>query len=148
MRISEKGLNLIKSREAFKSKPYLCPAGKPTIGYGMIIYPNGKAVTLQDKPLTESEADSMLRKLVMEYETGVNVYVRATLNQNQFDALTCFCYNIGVPRFAGSTLVKMVNKNPNDPLIRNKFMEWNKSDGKVLRGLTLRRDAEATLYFS
>jgi lysozyme len=59
----------------------------------------------------------------------------------------CFAYNVGVGALKSSTLLKLVNTNPSDPLIKNEFLKWNKAAGKVLKGLTRRREAEAELYF-
>jgi lysozyme len=58
-----------------------------------------------------------------------------------------FTYNVGIANLQKSTLLKKVNYNPNDPTIRLEFMKWNKAGGKVLNGLTRRREAEANLYF-
>lgn len=148
MNISPKGLALIKKYEGFKSKPYLCQAGKPTAGYGMTFYPNGKKVTLQDKPLTESEASGLLRELLRQFETDTRVCLLKEVNQNQFDALVCFVYNVGIGNFKSSTLLKKVNKNPNDPTIRQEFLKWINSNGKPLNGLKARRSDEASLYFT
>ena len=70
-----------------------------------------------------------------------------TLTQNQFDALVSFCYNVGPANLKASTLLKKVNANPNDETIREELKKWNKGGGKVLKGLTRRREAEANLYF-
>jgi lysozyme len=70
------------------------------------------------------------------------------LNSNQFSALVCFCYNVGVGNFKKSTLLAKVNQNPSDPTIRDEFMRWNKGGGQVLNGLTRRRKAEADLYYT
>jgi lysozyme len=78
----------------------------------------------------------------------VDSYCVDTINQNQFDALVSFCYNVGPGNLKSSTLLKKVNANPNDPTIRTEFLKWNKGGGKVLAGLTRRRTAEANLYFS
>lgn len=148
MRISEKGINLIKKFESFKSKPYLCPAGKPTIGYGNTYYPNRKLVTLADKPITIEEANKLLKDILISFETCVNVYTTADINQNQFDAMVCLCYNIGEKRFKNSTLLKIINANPNDIKIKDKWKEFRLSEGKVLQGLINRRNEEINLYFS
>ena len=66
----------------------------------------------------------------------------------QFDALVSFAYNVGTANFAKSTLLKKVNANPNDASIRAEFGKWNKSNGRVLKGLVTRRKEEADLYFT
>jgi len=145
---SQKGLDLIKRFEGLKLKPYQCPASISTIGYGNTYYPSGAKVKLTDPAITKEKAEELLKFLLTSYEKGVDSFCRDDINQNQFDALTSFAYNVGVGNLQKSTLIKKVNKNPNDPSIRAEFMKWNKGGGKVLLGLTRRRQAEADLYFS
>ena len=147
MKLGSKGLELIKSFEGFYSKPYLDPIGIPTIGYGATYYPNGKKVTMKDKPLTEKEASDLLKQMMTTYENDVKRLVKRELNQNQFDALVSFTYNLGGANLGKSTLLKKVNANPCDKTIKDEFLKWNKAGGKVLNGLTRRRNAEAELYF-
>ena len=148
MNTSNKGLVLIKKYEGFYSKPYLDPIGIPTIGYGATYYPNKVKVTMKDKPLSEKEASDLLVQMLKVYENQVALLVRKPINQNQFDALVSFTYNLGATNLGKSTLLKKVNVNPNDPTIRQEFVKWNRAGGKVLRGLTNRRKDEAALYFS
>jgi len=147
-KIGKKGLELIKSFEGLKLKPYLCDAGVPTIGFGNTFYENGKKVTLNDQVITEQRAVELLEYSLLKFEQYVDSYSRDDINQNQFDALVSFCYNLGPVNLKNSTLLKKVNKNPNDITIRNEFMKWNKAGGRALKGLTKRRTAEADLYFS
>lgn len=146
-KISDKGVDLIKQFEGFSSKPYLCPAKICTIGYGATFYQNGKKVTMADKPITEKEAIELLKFMLARFEQYVDSYCVDTLTQNQFDALVSFCYNVGPANLKASTLLKKVNANPNDETIREELKKWNKGGGKVLKGLTRRREAEANLYF-
>ena len=141
------GIEVIKSFEGFESSPYKCPAGIPTIGYGATFYPNGKKVTMKDKSITEAEAITLLRFMLVSFEKYVDSYCVDTITQNQFDALVSFCYNLGPANLKSSTLIKKVNANPNDPTIRDEFMKWTKAGGKKLAGLVRRREAEANLYF-
>lgn len=145
--IGEEGVELIKSFEGFRSKPYKCPAGIPTIGYGATFYPNGKKVTMADRAITEHEATDLLRHMLENFEKYVDSYCRDDINQHQFDALVSFCYNLGPANLKASTLLKKVNANPNDETIRAEFMKWVKAGGKTLKGLVRRREAEANLYF-
>lgn len=147
MRLGSRGLELIKSFEGFYSKPYLDPIGIPTIGYGATYYPNKKKVTMKDKPLTEKEASDLLKEMMVTYENDVKRLVKRELNQNQFDALVSFTYNLGSANLGKSTLLKKINANPCDKTIKDEFLKWNKAGGKVLNGLTRRRNAEAELYF-
>ena len=148
MMISNKGLELIKKYEGFRSEPYLCPASVPTIGFGSTYYPDGKKVTMQDDPITKEYAEFMLCKMLKNYEDGVNRYVQTEINQNQFDALVSFAYNLGLGALKSSTLLKKVNNNPCDETIPNEFKKWVKAGGKVLNGLVKRREEESNLYIS
>jgi len=141
------GIELIKTFEGFKSAPYKCPAGIPTIGYGATFYPNGKKVTMTDKALTETESVELLKHMLVSFEKYVDSYCRDDINQNQFDALVSFAYNLGPANLKSSTLLKKVNTNPADESIKLEFMKWVKAGGKTLKGLVARREAESKLYF-
>lgn len=147
MKISKEGLDLIKKYEGFRNHPYLCSANVPTIGYGNTYYPNGNKVTLNDPPITKQRAEELLLIIVASFEKGVNRLVKSSINQNQFDALVSFAYNLGVTALSTSTLLKKVNVNPNDPSIKNEFKKWVNAGGKRLKGLVRRRNEEAFLYF-
>ena len=141
------GIEMIKRFEGFRSAPYKCPAGIPTIGYGATFYPKGKKVTMTDKSITEEEATDLLKSMLVSFERYVDSYCIDTITQNQFDALVSFCYNLGPANLKASTLLKKVNANPNDESIRAEFMKWVKAGGRTLKGLVTRRTAEADLYF-
>lgn len=147
-KVGAKGLALIKQFEGFMAKPYICSGGAKTIGYGATYYPNGVRVTMNDKAITEAQASTMLMNMLGTYEKSVDSFSRDDITQNQFDALVAFAYNVGVNALKNSTLLKKVNKNPQDVTIRNEFLKWNKANGKALKGLTNRRIAEANLYES
>ena len=166
-KIGKKGLDLIKSFEGLFLKPYLCPAGIPTIGYGNTFYENGKKVTLKDKVITEARANELLANELVTFEKYVDAFCQDKLTQNQFDALVSFAYNAGPNALKSSTLLVKLNKNVNDPTIKDEFLKWCKADGthngkdddndglideagekQTLAGLLRRRTAEATLYFS
>ena len=141
------GIDMIKHFEGFRSAPYKCPAGVPTIGYGATFYPGGKKVTMTDKTITEVEATALLQSMLVKFEQYVDSYCIDAVTQNQFDALVSFCYNLGPANLKASTLLKKVNANPNDETIRAEFMKWTKAGGRTLKGLVTRRTAEADLYF-
>lgn len=148
MNISENGLSLIKEFEGFFSKPYRDPIGIPTIGYGFTYYlPSRKKVSMSDKPITVVEGTEMLKETLNGYENDVKRLVKSKLNQNQFDALVSFTYNLGATNLSKSTLLRKVNINPDDKTIADEFLKWNKAGGAVFRGLTRRRQAESDLYF-
>jgi lysozyme len=146
-KVSKDCLDVIKLYEGFKSKPYLCPANVPTIGYGNTFYTNGKKVTLSDESITEEKAVELLKDTLARFEQYVDSYCRDDINQHQFDALVSFCYNLGPANLKSSTLLKKVNANPNDVTIKDEFMKWTKAGGKTLQGLVKRRKSEADLYF-
>jgi lysozyme len=141
------GIEMIKFFEGFRSAPYKCPAGIPTIGYGATFYPDGKKVTMVDKAITEQEGTVLLQNMLVSFEKYVDSYCVDTITQNQFDALVSFAYNLGPANLKSSTLLKKVNANPEDETIHLEFMKWVKAGGKTLKGLVRRREAESQLYF-
>lgn len=147
-KLSQKGLELIKQFEGLSLTPYVCDGNINTIGYGNTYYTNGKKVTLQDKPITKQQAEELLKNSLSTYEKAVDSFCRDDISQRNFDALVSLAYNIGVGNLQKSTLIKKVNANPKDPSIKDEFLKWNKANGRVLAGLTKRRQAEANLYFS
>lgn len=141
---SQNCIDLIKRFEGFKPDAYLCPAGVPTIGYGSTMWSDGKKVQLGQK-ISMADAEKLL---MWEVTNKSKAITQLSLNQNQFDALVSFAYNVGVGAINRSTLVKKAKLNPNDATIRDEFMRWTKAGGKELPGLVKRRKAEADLYFS
>jgi len=148
MKLNKEGYLLITKHEGLSLKPYLCPAKIPTIGYGNTYYPDGKRVTLLDKEITKEYAFEIFKEIADRFAKRVNSLVTKEINQNKFNALVSFAYNVGTGNFASSTLLKKVNINPNDLSIRNEFMKWNKVNKIVINGLTNRRNEEANIYFS
>ncbi len=148
MILDNKGYLFITKHEGLSLKPYLCPAKIPTIGYGNTYYSDGKRVTLLDKDITKQQAFDMFKEIANRFAKRVDELVTTELTQNQFNALVSFAYNVGTGNFASSTLLKKVNKNPNDLTLKAEFLRWNKAGGKVINGLTNRRNEEAILYFS
>lgn len=148
MKISKAGIDLIAEFEGFSSKPYLCPAKVPTIGFGSTRWADGRAVSLQDEPITRDEALELLAATLVGFEQTVNKAVTVTLKQLQFDALVCLCYNIGGGNFKSSTLVRLANEGKPVEEVAAQFLRWNKAGGKPLAGLTRRREAERALFLS
>lgn len=146
-KVSQKGLSLLKEFEGIRFKPYLCPAGIPTISIGCTYYPDGTKVKMSDPIISEAKATEIFLNVIKHFENSVDSFTRDDINQNQFDALVSFSYNLGTNALKNSTLLKKINLNPADPSIKKEFLRWNKSNGKVLHGLTRRRQAEADLYF-
>lgn len=145
MQVSETGINLIKRHEGFRAAPYRCPAGVPTIGYGATYYAEGKRVALTDEPLSETQAASLLRLHVQSYADGIDRYVQVPLTQGQFDALVSWAYNIGLEAARTSTLMRVLNSG-NYRAAADQLLRWNRGGGRVLPGLTRRRQEERCLF--
>lgn len=145
MQASQNCINIIEECEGFRSKPYLCPAGIPTIGYGSTQYADGSAITLMDIPISNDEAVTLLLSTLRRYVTAVNNFVKVPLSQNQFDALVDFTYNAGVGALQTSTLLKKLNSK--DYVGASlEFAKWVHGGGKILPGLVKRRELEKALF--
>ena len=141
MNISEPGLALIKQFEGFSPTPYLCPAGKPTIGYGHVI----RASEQFPDAISTDEAESLLKQDVSYTEQIITHSIVIDLTQNQFDALVSLAYNIGVGAFVNSTLLRLLNTGDTQAASAQ-FAHWIYSNGQKLDGLAARRAAEAELF--
>ncbi len=145
--------DLCKRFEGFRSKPYLCPAGVPTIGYGSTHYGDGKRVTLADAQISEPAAYALLlSELFNTYAPGVlrlcpgllPLAILAGGDWRKLNAIVDFAYNLGVGRLQTSTLRKKINAR-DWPAVRNELGKWVRGGGRVLPGLVKRRAAEAAL---
>ena len=135
MKIGDKGLELIKKFEGCRLKAYKCPAGVWTIGWGH----TGDVV--EGQTITQAQADQMLRDDMAAYEQQVMRYHDIyKWNQNEFDALTSFAYNVG------SIHQLTAHGTRSRDVIADKILAYNRSGGKVLAGLTRRRQAERELF--
>ena len=142
MKTSQIGIDLIKFFEGFKSKPYLCPAKVPTIGYGSTMYADGTKVKLSDPNVTELKAEELLKNTLTNYENTVLKNIKIPLKQQEFDALVSHTYNTG----GSQTLFKMVNEK--NPLLKTWWeTHYIMGGGKQLKGLVNRRLAETKIYF-
>lgn len=141
MRTSPKGIALIKEFEGLRLGAYLCSAGVLTIGYG-----HTGGVSAGDR-ITEQQAEQYLQDDLKKFENGVLRLVRVSLNQNQFDALVCFAFNLGVGSLGKSTLLRKINAL-DFAGAADEFVRWNKAGGQELPGLTRRRIAESELFLS
>jgi len=148
MRLDKKGYDLIKEFEGLSLKPYKCSAGVPTIGYGSTYYENGIKVQMSDAPITGARADILLKNVADRFAQKVANLIKKPITQNQFNALVSFAFNVGSGALASSTLLKLVNENPNNAMISKEFLKWNKANGKTIQGLTNRRIKESALYFT
>jgi len=141
MKTSNNGIELIKRHEGLRLNAYKCTSGKLTIGYG-----HTKGVKI-GQTITEEEAERLLREDLIVAENEINRH-NLNLNQNQFDALVSFVFNVGIGNFQTSTLLKKIKLDPNNKSIENEFKRWVYSGGKVSLGLIKRRKEEAELYFN
>ena len=144
MQISENGLKFIEHFEGLRLSSYKDSVGVWTIGYGTTVYPDGRRVAKGDS-CTIEQANQYIANDVKRFEVGVSDLVKVPLNQNQFDALVSFSYNLGLGALGGSTLLKKLNAKDYVGA-SNEFTKWIKAGGKVLDGLTLRRQSEHNLF--
>lgn len=146
--ILDLALPLIKKWEGLRLKPYLCSAKKPTIGYGSTFYLDGTPVTLQDKAITEEEAEELLRNTVNKtYLPAVLELCSNLVSPQQYAALLSWTYNLGVGALKKSTLLKkIISKNLDQ--VPAEIMKWTIADGKVSKGLISRRQSEVDMYLS
>jgi len=133
--------------EGFRSKPYLCPAGIPTIGFGSTYYPDGRKVTLKDTPVSVDEARVMLLEELDKCLRSVNRLCPSLKDEGTVNALVDFVYNLGAGRLQTSTLRRKINEG-NFREAKKEILKWNRGGGKILRGLVLRREAECLLIRS
>ena len=148
MKTSDNGIRLIQEFEGLRLTSYLCQASVPTIGYGATFYADGTKVKL-GQTITRDQANQMLKEHLKEFESSVIGLLNKTkVNQNQFDALVSFTFNLGAGNLAKSQLLRFVKANPNDPKIAAEFAKWNRAGGEVSTGLVRRRKKEAQLYFA
>lgn len=147
MNITKKGIDLMKEFEGLRLEAYQDIVGVWTIGYGNTYYEDGTKVKKGDK-ITKERALDLYTNIMNRFSDQVrNAIVNPDrISDTQFSAMVSLAYNIGIGAFKGSTLLKKVNANPCDPTIPNEFLRWNKAGGKVVNGLTRRRQAEADLY--
>lgn len=146
MSISDLGKMLILAHEGFREKAYLCPAGVVTIGYGHTgTNAQGHELKLGDT-VTDAEAIELLWSDIKWAEDAVNAE-HMILDQNQFDALVSFVFNVGISAFKHSTLLRRL-KAKDFRSAADEFLRWNKVRGKVSAGLTARRKAERDLFLS
>lgn len=141
MTISQMGINLIKKWEGFRARAYLDPVGVWTIGYG---HTHG---VQPGQTITEPQALQLLESEVQHYADAVKRLVTVALNQNQFDALTSFTYNLGVGAFSQSTLLCLLNQEQYQGAA-DQFLRWVHAGGHVLPGLVSRRQEERGLFLS
>ena len=137
---------LCKQFEGYRGKPYLCPAGVPTIGYGNTYYADGRKVALTDAPMSEPDAAALLlQELHHTYLPGVLRQCPILLtDERKCNAIVDFVYNLGLGRLQTSTLKRKINASDWNAA-QEQLMLWTKGGGRVLPGLVKRRSAESAL---
>lgn len=135
----EKAIDLIKKYEGFSARPYKCPAGVLTIGYG-------RTIDVHPYEITTEEAETIwLSKYVKTIADQILAVVKVELSNNQICALIDFVYNLGIGNFKSSTLLRKINQG-DFSAAANELLRWNKAGGIVLKGLENRRIAERMLF--
>ncbi|HHA1955696.1 lysozyme [Enterobacter ludwigii] len=146
MQTSEKGIALIKEFEGCKLTAYQDSVGVWTIGYGWTQPVDGKPIRA-GMTIKQETAERLLKTGLVSYESDVSRLVKVGLTQEQFDALVAFTYNLGARSLSTSTLLRKLNAGDYSGAAEE-FLRWNKAGGKVLNGLTRRREAERALFLS
>lgn len=142
MGLSQRGLDLIKHFEGLRLTAYKCSAGVDTIGYGH----TGPDV----KPglrITQEEAEKLLWRDTESAQQAVNSFVNIRLNQNEYDALVSFVFNVGPNAFVSSTLLRLLNSGTERSIVAGEFARWVKAgNDKAVPGLVRRRQKEKELF--
>lgn len=147
MKISQRGLELIKGFEGFSSTAYLDVVNIPTIGWGNTFYADGTKVKLGDQ-ISKTDALKLLEVIAnRDFADKIFPLIKVKVTQSQFDAMVSLAYNIGVGNFLKSTLLKKLNAS-DFAGAGEEFLKWNKAGGKEVLGLTRRREREKQLFLS
>lgn len=159
MKVSDKARELIKHHEGVRNKPYLCPAKLWTVGVGHVLYPEQAKLKIEDRKTiwlhpednrvwTAEQIDALLNFDLARFERGVaRLCPSSTLNQNHFDALVSFSFNVGLGSLQKSSLRMKYNRGEYEAAA-GEFLKWAKAGGKVLPGLLKRRSDEKALFLS
>jgi len=158
MSISDRAIKMIKHHEGVRVKPYRCPALLWTVGVGHVIDQSHIKVPLEqrkelpipsgwDRTLTMEEVDEILKRDLRTFEAGVLRLCPTATTQGQFDALVSFSFNVGLGNLQRSS-IRMAHNRGDYEVAADKFMDWTKAGGKVLKGLVTRRTDERNLYLS
>lgn len=159
MKMSKKGLDLIKHFEGVKNRPYLCPAKLWTIGVGSVLYPEQAKIKdlavraayplkpQHNRVFSKEEIDAILAEDIHRFERGVERLVRVPMSQGEYDCTVSFSFNLGLGTLQRSTFLQKLNRQDKAGAIES-LLKYNKAGGKILKGLDLRRKAEAALFMS
>jgi lysozyme len=143
MQASSWVISFLKAKEGFRANAYKDTSGLDTIGYGTLLDTAAERAKFLFNPITETEAEKLLLRDIQVAVNGLTRNVSVTLNQNEFDALVSFVYNVGEKQFKTSTLLRLLNANVERETVAKQFARWIYSGGKVTAGLVTRREKEA-----
>lgn len=147
MRVSKHGREFITAHEGEILRVYLDPVGLPTMGVGHLLTDEEKAKYPVGSVITRGVSQEFLERDLRRFENAVNTLVKVPINQNQFDALVSFAFNVGEANFKRSSVLRHLNAGLYAKAA-DAFLAWNKSKGKVLPGLTRRRKEERALFLT
>jgi len=143
MKLNEAGYAKLHQREGLRLKPYLDTEGIATIGFGNTYYLDGRKVTMKDRALTTTEAKELGKVIPDDFAKFVDSKLKKTVTQDQFNALVSICYNIGKTGFVNSTMLRLINIDPNDIKIADAIAMWRKNEE-----VRSRRANELKQYFN
>ena len=149
--LNQATIDLVKHFEGLYLEAYKCPAGVWTIGYGHTGLTHKDGTVRKGRVITQAQAEKLLCHDLETFAEGVEKLlfprVRDEMNDNQFGALVSFAFNVGLGNLTKSTLLQRINarRYADCPA---EFLKWNRAAGRVLRGLTRRRQSEANLFMS
>ena len=148
MKVSNAGIQLIKHHEGVRSKPYRCPAGLWTVGVGHLIGDGKSLPESWNKTFTNDEINGLLKSDLNRFELGVcKMLPNVPLRQCEFDSLVSFSFNLGLGTFQRSTIRQALLRGDKEAAIES-LLKYCRAGGRVLKGLQLRREAEAKMFKS
>ena len=148
MKVSERGIKLIKHHEGVRNRPYRCPANLYTVGVGHLIG-NGKTLPPEwNRTFTNEEIDGLLKSDLRRFELGVHKMLpNVPLRQSEFDSIVSFCFNLGLGCFQRSTLRQALLRGDKKAAMES-LVKYCRAGGKILKGLQTRRLDEKALFES
>ena len=148
MKVSDKAIKVIKHHEGVRAKPYKCPAGLWTVGVGHLIGDGKSLPQSWNKTFTQEEIDGLLKHDLNRFELGVSKMLpNVRLRQCEFDCLVSFAFNLGLGTFQRSTIRQALLRGDKEAAIES-LLKYCRAGGRVLKGLQLRREAEAKMFKS
>ncbi len=146
--LDEAGFDFIIKQEGCVLHVYRDQVGIYTVGIGSTYYENGQHVQANDPPITLERAKELFANTSKQYMDAVHYWTVPVLNQNQFNALFSFCYNVGTGGFKKSSVLSLINQGITDGRLKAAFLLWTHAGGEVIEDLVARREAEYELYIS